>query len=401
MFLRNYDATKEYMGIYGAKLSGWNKPYIINTDGNIVYFPISVGINNGKSATAMCNAWVNKLFSNLGEGEMCISLGTGDTPVTYNDYKLASAWTSGINLVSINIGTLKYNAATRKWTMDVQYDIKNNSGASVTVKEIGWFTNCTTVGKLMVYREVLAEPVTLADQEYYQYKFTYDTGFTYPNDTEISDGWDTIVSNINGGNASLYNVGDTKGLSFTLNGTTYSIKMRLVGKAHDDLTATGKAATTWMAERCFATHNMESTNTNANGWGGCAMRTWLQGDVLDAIVARNAALAVSVNGIKMVDKIYTKGTSSTTYTSSDSLFLPCWEEIGGSSMQYYVSGQGSAYSWFDNANKRKIPIGVADYFWLRSANTTDSRNFWSVATSGGSASYSASCACGVAPCFCI
>lgn len=104
---------------------------------------------------------------NLNSG---IAVGSSDTPVNFNDYKLGSIISSGISLVSRNGVTKEataYDPDTHHVSSKRTYTLNNNSAGNITVRELGLYIACGENLKYMalVYREVLPEPVILAPAE--------------------------------------------------------------------------------------------------------------------------------------------------------------------------------------------------------------------------------------------
>lgn len=241
------------------------------------------------------------------------------------------------------------------------------------------------------------------------------------------DSWSDIVYVANNKLANTYTIGDTKPLDFTINGVSYSTEMQLVGKLHDRLIKTAafigdgttttftlidkpvfadiskitvngvatsaysysstdgmlvftnapdnnsliiaeyisneKAELTFIIKDAFITKKVHEIDTNSTGWGGCTSREYCETTVFNS-------LPLSLrNGIKTVAKRYTKGQSASLLISADKIWLPCWEELGGTTPQSsYVEGQGTAYSdvFTDNTSRIKKFNGVNNVYWVRS-----------------------------------
>lgn len=101
-----------------------------------------------------------------------ICVGNGDTPVTYDDYRLSGSWTSGTFTSVSNI--LSYDETRKVWIRTVTVKYQNTSSSAVTIKEWGIWRYATQVGSsstttysnssssiALVYREVLAEPAVI------------------------------------------------------------------------------------------------------------------------------------------------------------------------------------------------------------------------------------------------
>ena len=218
-------------------------------------------------------------------------------------------------------------------------------------------------------------------------------------DTLQNTSWANIALVAAAGKASEYwAVGDQKtvALASTVLGST-SIVVEILGFNHDNLTAGGKAAITFGTVDCFTTAQaMNGTNTNAGGWGSCALRTTIRGTVYNGLPADLKAV------IKEVNKLTSAGSqSSTINTTADTLFLFSEIEIFGSTT-YSFSGEGVQYSRFATAASRiKNVGGSASSWWERSPRSGSSTSFCAVNSSGTASFDSASGTYGVALGFCV
>lgn len=141
---------------------------------------------------------------------------------------------------------------------------------------------------------------------------------------------------------------------------------------------------------------MNSSDTNANGWDGCARRTWCNS------VFRNA-IPSALRGIfkQHKNKASAGSGSSTIKTSNDYFALPAEIEVFGT-RSYSASGEGSQFKYYETASNRiKNVNGSAAYWWERSPYSGYSTRFC-IAYSDGSADYlNASNTRGLAPFGCI
>ena len=241
----------------------------------------------------------------------------------------------------------------------------------------------------------------------------YISGFVYSsqgvlNDTPVTaqtvsfesfakDTWETIKTCSESGMAEqFYAVGDEKTVS--INGTDYIVT--IMDFNHDDLAdGSGKAGITIGLKNCLTTaHAMNSSATNSGGWESCAMRSWLQSDVLGWLPEELQAV------IKKVSKKTSAGSSSSTIkTSEDNLFLLSEVEIFGST-SYSCSGEGTQYSYFTNTSRRvktSGDSGSATRWWERSPYSGDSNFFCGVGSSGSAYSSNADASIGGSFSFCI
>ena len=149
-----------------------------------------------------------------------------------------------------------------------------------------------------------------------------ETGPDYSDNFADND-WATIIAVCQAGLApDSWKVGDQKAM--TINGTSYAID--IIGIQHDDYAdGSGKAPFTFQMHDCYTkTYVMNSTNTNKNGWTGCAMRK----THLPAILALMPSEVQT--SIKEVNKLTSAGNQSATInTTADKLFLLSVVEIFG------------------------------------------------------------------------
>ena len=197
-------------------------------------------------------------------------------------------------------------------------------------------------------------------------------------------------------------VGDT--VSFTIDSVSYTFV--ILGFNHDTLTnstaygeatATGKAGVTFQMQNCLATkYSMEATNTNVNGWAGCAMRT----STIATLLSQLSSGLQSV--IKYVDKLTSAGNqSSTINTSSDKLFLLSEIEVFGT-ITYSKAGEGVQYAYYIAGNSKiKKVNGTAFAWWERSPYGSDATEFCFINSYSDGNSNHATTLMGVSFGFCI
>ena len=170
-------------------------------------------------------------------------------------------------------------------------------------------------------------------------------------------------------------------------GSSYggSTVFRVAGVDHDT-NSSGKGAFTFIADKCIATHQMNTSNTTNGGWANCAMRSWLSGTVLPAMPADLRAVIATVN------KVNTSGYG--TSPTQDKLWIPSYTEVG------FGGNEGSAYGIFTNNSSRiRQYDGSNQWWWLRSV--ASSNIFRNVYSDGSLSSNFAFGTGGVVPGFCI
>jgi hypothetical protein len=147
---------------------------------------------------------------------------------------------------------------------------------------------------------------------------------------------------------------------------------------------------------------MNSSGSNAGGWNGCEMRTWLNGDFKALLDAELQAALDKTYKIPAMNGGSQAGTSLTY--SDDYLILANEKEIFGTA-SYIPSAESSVTSQFglyannNNATYRKRyrDTGSASSWWLRSTSQGSTASFVYVLNNGNIDYYDASLSCGVVP----
>ena len=195
-----------------------------------------------------------------------------------------------------------------------------------------------------------------------------------------------------------------------------TVPVQIVGFAHDDKTAGGKAGITFIFGECIGEMPMNAEMTNAGGWEASQMRAYLNGDGM-ALLPEDLKKVVAP-----VDKLTnnageTQDVSAVT-TTSDSLWLPSFAELVGwlpddaSSDAPVFNAEGSQYKLYRDTNvvweNIENPILVKNYqnspnyWWERSPYPSGSGGFLCVFSGGGpgGGGYAGS-SNGVVPGFCL
>lgn len=195
-----------------------------------------------------------------------------------------------------------------------------------------------------------------------------------------------------------------------------TVPVQIVGFAHDDKTAGGKAGITFIFGECIGEMPMNAEMTNAGGWEASQMRAYLNGDGM-ALLPEDLKKVVAP-----VDKLTnnageTQDVSAVT-TTSDSLWLPSFAELVGwlpddaSSDAPVFNAEGSQYKLYRDTNvvweNIENPTLVKNYqnspnlWWGRSPIPSHSGIFQNVGSGGYPSRYDgASSSGGVVPGFCL
>lgn len=216
-------------------------------------------------------------------------------------------------------------------------------------------------------------------------------GIQYPYESNFADNtWAQIIAVCQKGVVpATWKVGDQKAM--TIDGTEYIIN--IIGILHDDYAdGSGKAPLTFQLHDRYGTnYAMNSSNTNAGGWGECQMRTTHLPEVLALMPSEVQA------AIREVNKLTSAGSKSATIeTTADKLFLPSEIEIFGTTT-YSFDGEGTQYAYYSSGGISSISANMK----LRSPRSTASGTFVVARASGTPYYVNASTKNSIAPAFCF
>lgn len=167
---RNISTTCNLKNVSGTSVSSKYMYFNSATTINGVNYRI---IANKSTADTTANGGYNQLgvmygnvasgnpegISNFGYmGMAMLGLGTDDTPVTYEDYKLGNI--VALPQTQYNIVNIVENG--EHIGLGYTTNINNNTGADVEIKEVGLYTGLYNNSKpFLIYREVLETPITI------------------------------------------------------------------------------------------------------------------------------------------------------------------------------------------------------------------------------------------------
>ena len=225
------------------------------------------------------------------------------------------------------------------------------------------------------------------------------------------DSWETIVTRVQAGEISTYNVGDTKEVNL---GTTYGTHtLRIANtstpsecsRAGFSQTACGFVLEFADIIGDYAMNDNE--DTNVGGWPATSMRTFLNTDIYNAIPSeiKNAIIDTTV--------VSGHGESDTeNFTSTDKLYLlstaEVWAQGSSNTIDYDTARDNTRQlDYYKNLNTDTVNYSPAiknngssdSYWWLRAAFSYNTNNFLRVSNNGDWINTGASNAYGVAPAF--
>ena len=189
--------------------------------------------------------------------------------------------------------------------------------------------------------------------------------------------WADISSVCERGEASEYFVlGDTRNIEFAYGGTNYTATVEIVAIDYDSKAdGSGKAGITVCMKDTVDVFRIAKHTSNTSPdchWPNCTLRTVLHSTVLPTFSEDLQSV------IKPVTKITNgySGSVATTFTSTDSLWIPSVGEIGGSSVaSSYTSEGGDPFQKYASKKSK-------DY-WLRTGRIVSGGMYSSLVRSTG------------------
>lgn len=166
MFLRNYynllarcalNLTSDvaYTGYGDSSLS------IKTTKGNY----ISLFDPGEMNYTVYALTDFNIVFSDNNRG---IVFGSGNEPVTFEDYKMGTLLTSGLNTSKVSTSNITYDSALHKFNCTSKYTLSNSSNNEIIIREYGFQTERYKYQEgtlaFLIFRDLI-EPYALQPSE--------------------------------------------------------------------------------------------------------------------------------------------------------------------------------------------------------------------------------------------
>ena len=187
-----------------------------------------------------------------------------------------------------------------------------------------------------------------------------------------------------------YPIGGRMIVPIALSDGTFVADVEIIGHDHDNLADnSGKAPLTFFCSDLPNIKKRMNEDTNEGGWQNCEMRTFVNGELLNALPDELTAI------VKNVNKISDGGVDNKTLiTTVDKVWIASYDEVGFTSSALGLLGQGALYKDIFSANKSTrvktiIDDTSAGGWWLRSSSYADSGStlFIQVTKSGGSYGY--------------
>ena len=173
MFLRNYD---NYMVAIQFQNYGYIKDKIfvgnesVFGDGNANVKSTNGTVSSIKIAHPSSTSTAYALFP-VSLSTYSICLGTGNGVITYDDFKLSGSAIDNTKLAVVSRKNV-FDAETKRWKQTSAFGYTNSTESDITISEWGLYRNNTEAKNIafsnsskdcvLMFREVLAEPVTIA-----------------------------------------------------------------------------------------------------------------------------------------------------------------------------------------------------------------------------------------------
>ena len=228
------------------------------------------------------------------------------------------------------------------------------------------------------------------------------------------DSWATIKTNVQNGNTSQYNIGDTK--KVTINGNNYRVRIanKTIGEhCGDNDTEYSQTACGFVVEfvDIITTMKMRDTNTNVGGYPATLVYDYLKNtlygqlpsDLQAAIKPTRVISGHGCNGDwdRTNQVCGNQDNSGNNFTSTDNFYLLSGVEVFGSDNWDTAAGRTHQLEYYNNSSNSKIKQynSSNELWWLRSAYSYDNSVFRIVTRYGGLDTDYSHYANGVAPAF--
>ena len=215
------------------------------------------------------------------------------------------------------------------------------------------------------------------------------------------DSWATIAANVKSGNTSKYNVGDTKEVDLGELGT-HTVRIANMSACTTETSETACGFVVEFAD-IITFQQFNSTKTNVGGWRDSELRTYVNGTIYNALPSD---LQNVITTTKVISG-HGKTSGETNFETQDKLYLLNAQEVwngnnrdtsvGTSKQLDYYKNQGVTTSSY--AGSIKQYNGRNNYWFLRSARSSNTDDFLSVTSTGDWYIDNANYSRGVSPAF--
>ena len=217
-------------------------------------------------------------------------------------------------------------------------------------------------------------------------RFGLDTVNNNQIDTRTSsfedDSWEKIKTNVQAGNTSQYNIGDTR--QVRINGNQYTVRLANKSKPSEcNGSSYSQTACGFVVEFVDIVENrqMNSSVTNIGGWQGSQLYTYLQGDFYNSL---SDDLKNVIIPTRVVSSHGNNSGETNFISQNDKLYLLSTKEMYDSDSFDSAASVTRQLDYYSNSNvtpsnNKKYAIksynGVSSYYWTRTANGVGSFRF--------------------------
>ena len=217
-----------------------------------------------------------------------------------------------------------------------------------------------------------------------------------------SDSWETIQKAVQTGNASKYNIGDTKKVNLGDLGT-HTVRISNMSACTNGETSETACGFVVEFADIITTHRFNSTNTNVGGWKDSEIRTYVNGTIYKALPSELQNVIISTKVISS----HGSTSGETNFETQDKLYLLNAQEVwntndydtsvGTTKQLDYYKNQGVTAINYAGAIKSYKANGY--FWWLRSSSFNTVYSLLGSDFNGGWNSANASNSYGVSPAF--
>ena len=402
--------------------------------------------------TGLSYAWFSASISG-NENAKNVVVEAGTLKLTYTDGPAINAqhikpgWTTTKTVSVKNNGTLDayYNVIWQTLTNTIT---KNELVLSATCQRLNASGTvegtCESISQTPVSSNTIKKKISIEPNITHEYtvKVTFiDTGepqnynknksfsgklgieeFELPSSVSFAeDSWETIVTRVQAGEISTYNVGDTKEVNL---GTTYGTHTLRIANTStpSECSGTGfsQSACGFVLEFAdiITTYNMNPSGTyngtsysngwNVDGWPASSMYTFVNNDIYNALPSdlKSAIIdTVTVSG-------HGSTSGETNFTSTDKLYLlstaEVWAQGSSNTIDYDTARDNTRQlDYYKNLNTDTVNYSPAiknngssaSSWWLRAGRSNSNYFFYRVVSSGDWGGSAATGTDGVSPAF--
>ena len=298
---------------------------------------------------------------------------------------------------------------------EIEWSVNDSSKATVAKKDESKATvtgvgegTATITATAKNSKKTATYSITVTAPKFSDYTWTEIADFAkvIAKDSEVTNQTANVTETVNGKSYTA-KVGDEK--TIEISGNTYTV--RILGFNHDTLesgaaayndSSITKAGISFEFKTLLPSAKMNSTDTNANGWGASLMRTNLNSTsaVSGMVNLSDIESVIGSNIIKSVTKSYIKtyNDANSVAQCNDKLWLLACSEVANSgytdgAYAYAKTSEGSQYKYYvdsnivwnsSNTNLVKCNVGSTSgsWWWLRSPSYYGSGSFCDVYSSG-------------------